>query len=226
MSDAARPTRILVADDYEPFRRELIDTLRGHPELHIVAEAATGAEAVQLANTLRPDRLDLVLMDIEMPDMDGLAATAMIGAVDPDLPVVMLTVSRLDADLFEALRAGAVGFLSKNVVPSVLLRTLRDYQTHGALPMSRQMAAKMLAYFREQGSTARTSKMPDTAARLSDRETQVLAMIATGAHDREIAAALLVAETTVKTHVQNVLRKLHARNRAEAAALFRPADHW
>jgi DNA-binding NarL/FixJ family response regulator len=129
----------------------------------------------------------------------------------------------LDADLFGALRAGAVGFLSKNLMPAALVRTLRDFQRHGSLPMSRPLAAKMLGYFRQHAGRGAHPAAPSLGGRdaLTPREQQVLAMIAAGAHDREIALALIVAETTIKTHVQNVLRKLHARNRTDAAVRFR-----
>jgi DNA-binding NarL/FixJ family response regulator len=220
--DTTSRLRILVADDHPPFRRELVEVLMRQPDFQVVAEASDGAEAARLARALRPGGLDLVIMDIEMPVQDGITATAEITANDPDLPVIMLTVSSLDVDLFGALRAGAVGFLSKHLTPVVVVRTLRDFQQNGSLPMSRQMAAKMLGYFRPRGRSDSLASVE--RAGLTRREAQVLAMIATGAHDREIGAALQVAETTIKTHVQHVLRKLHARNRAEAAARFHSAD--
>jgi DNA-binding NarL/FixJ family response regulator len=215
--------RILIADDHAAFRRELVEVLMRQPDFQVVAEASDGAQAVQLARALRPGGLDLVLMDIEMPVLEGIAATAEITSNDPDLAVIMLTVSTLDIDLFGALRAGAVGFLSKHLTPVVVVRTLRDFQQHGSLPMSRQMAAKMLGFFRQQVRAERSSAgdVRTQAAGLTQREREVLALIAGGAHDREIAAALQVSETTIKTHVQHVLRKLHARNRTEAAARFR-----
>jgi DNA-binding NarL/FixJ family response regulator len=211
---------ILVADDHLAFRRELVKIVGRQPEFVVVAEASTGAEAVQIARALRPHGLDLVLMDVDMPVLDGIAATAQINARDPLLPVVMLTVSMRDADLFGALRAGAAGFLSKNLTSSVLVRTLRDFQSNGSLPMSRQMAARMLGYFRERERSARSSggEAWGHQAGLSRRELEVLALIARGAHDREIAVDLNVSETTIKTHVQHVLRKLHVRNRTEAVA--------
>ena len=219
MSRPAR-LRLLAADDHAAFRSELVDVLARQPDFQVVAEASDGAEAVRLARQLRPGGLDLVLMDIEMPVLDGVAATAQIVAKEPDLPVVMLTVSTLDLDLFAALRAGAVGFLNKNLAPTVLVRTLRDFKRNGSLPMSRQMAAKTLGYFRQEtrNRRGRGPRSPEEGTGLTQREKQVLAMIAAGAHDREIAAALQVAETTIKTHVQNILRKVHARNRTEAAA--------
>jgi DNA-binding NarL/FixJ family response regulator len=214
--------RILVVDDHAPFRRALVEVLARQPDFEVVAEASNGAEAVRLTRALRPHGLDLVLMDIDMPVQEGISATAEIKSTDPDLAVVMLTVSTLDVDFFGALRSGAVGFLSKNLMPMVLVRTLRDFQRNGALPMSRQTAARMLDYFRNQAGSRRgpIQTFSRDRAGLTPRENEVLAMIANGAHDREIASTLHVAETTVKTHVKNVLRKLHARNRTEAAAGF------
>jgi DNA-binding NarL/FixJ family response regulator len=215
---------ILVADDHLSFRRELVRILRRQPEFEVAGEASNGAEAVKRARELRPHGLNLLLMDIDMPVLDGIAATAEINSTDPELPVVMLTVSLLDTDVVGALRAGARGFLSKDLTPSALVRTLRDFQCNGSLPMSRQMAARMLGYFREQERLAQRSGRAAWchAATLTQRELEVLALVARGARDREIATALQVSETTIKTHVQHVLRKLHARNRTEAVAQFRP----
>ena len=211
----------MVADDHAFYRRELIEVLEREPSFQVVAEAATGIEAVQLARALRPGSLDLVLMDIEMPLLGGIAATAEITSRDPELPVVMLTVSSSDNDLMAALRAGAVGFLGKHLAPNALVRALRDYKRNRSLPMSREMAAKMLGYFRERQRAGLSTPTSEEHG-LTQREREVLAMIASGGHDHEIAEALFLAETTVKTHVRNVLRKLHARNRAEAVARLGP----
>ena len=216
--------RPLVADDHAPFRCGLIDLLDNHADFHVVAEASNGAEAVELLNALRRDGLGLVLMDIDMPVLEGIAATTEVNARHPDLPVIILTVSTLDIDLFGAVRAGPVGFRGKNLAPAVLVRTPRDFERNGALPMSRQMAAKMLGYSREQ-SHGQSRDNVDHTAGLTDREKQVLGMIATGAHDREFALAFNLAEATIKTHVRNVLRKLHARNRTEAATRFQSRNY-
>ena len=212
------PLRILLADDYAAFREGLRDVLGRQPDLRLLAEAETGTDAIRYAGLLRPDNLDLVLMDIDLPDLSGIDATYAITAADPRLPVVMLTVSTLDRDLFDAMRSGAVGFLNKNFGSAALVRALRDFHEHGALPMSRQMAAKVLASLQ---ADAQQRHAPVDEATLSPREREVLAMIANGARDREIAEVLVVAETTVKSHVQHILNKLHVRNRAAAAARFR-----
>jgi DNA-binding NarL/FixJ family response regulator len=210
--------RILLADDHAPFRERLRHVLDRQSDLRVVAEAETGAEAIRVAGLLRSDNLDLVLMDIDLPDISGIDATCAITAADPTLPVVMLTISTLDQDLFDALRSGAVGFLNKNFGSAALVRALRDFHDHGALPMSRQMAAKALSYLQADG---RHWDAPADETTLSPREREVLAMIAKGLRDREIAEVLGVAETTVKSHVRHILDKLHVRNRAAAAARFR-----
>jgi DNA-binding NarL/FixJ family response regulator len=210
-----------MADDHEAFRHAIVEVVNAQPDMEVVAEVADGEQAVCLARHLRADRLDLVLMDINMPRLDGIRAVQQINAADPDLPVVMLTVSTLDGSLFEAMRAGAVGYLSKGLTPAALVRTLRDFHRQKALPMSRVMAHKVLAYLRSRTSVEGSHVSSGAPGRLSPREHQVLELIAQGARDREIAADLVLADGTVKKHVENILRKLHARNRAEAAARLR-----
>ncbi len=207
--------RILIADDHEGFRRELRETLVREPDFDVVAEVSNGLDAVREARMRRPHGLDLVLMDIDMPVMDGIQATLELAATDPSLPVIILTVSSLDGDLFEGVRSGAVGFLNKTLSPATLTRTIRDHRHTGALPMSRAMAARTIAYLRREQRASSTSE-PPAAARLTRREREILLRIAAGARDREIADALMVAETTIKTHVRHILHKLGARNRAEA----------
>jgi DNA-binding NarL/FixJ family response regulator len=209
---AQGPLRILLADDHEPFRRAMRGVIDRQEDMRIVAEAGDGAEAVRLSRSLRPDGLDVVLMDIDMPKLDGIKATQQITAADPDLPVVMLTVSTLDRDLFEAVRVGAIGFLSKGLSADAVVRALRSFHRYESLPLPRAMASKVLAYFQQRDRPA------PAAGGLSSREREVLELIARGARDREIATILVVSEGTVKKHVQNILRKLHARNRAEAVA--------
>jgi DNA-binding NarL/FixJ family response regulator len=213
-----RPLRILIADDHAPFRHALAEVIGTEPDMEVVGEAVDGEQAVWLARQLRPDRLDLVLLDIAMPRLDGLRAAEQLNATDPTLPIVMLTVSQLEQDLFDAVRAGAVGYLSKGLEPQALVRALRDFHREGALPMSRVMARKVLDYYRQQGGGAARAAAPAPSGGLSPREHEVLELIAQGLYDREIAQRLVIAERTVKKHVQNILRKLHARNRAEAVA--------
>jgi two-component system NarL family response regulator len=231
----------MIVDDHAFFRRGLREVLNDEPNMEVVAEASGGDEAIDLARRLRPLGLDLVLMDIDMAPVDGITATERLVADDPDLPVVMLTVSTLDRDLFDAVRVGAVGFLSKSLSPEALVRALRRFQQDEALPMSRSMATKVLAYFQQAMARPTPATAPDASTAsgapgapgapdgptgtgdisLTPRELEVLEHIARGARDREIADALVVTESTVKKHVQNILRKLHARNRVEAVARLR-----
>jgi DNA-binding NarL/FixJ family response regulator len=255
--------RILLVDDHELFRRGVRDVLDEQQDMRVVADAADAQEALALVRELWPSQLDLVLMDIDLPRLDGIAATRIIRAEYPDLPVVMLTVSASNDDLYAAAHAGSVGFLRKSLTPDALVRALRDYQRSGALPMSRAMAARLLAHYQEQtrladqDTGAYADRVPDQAAgsdqshgppalaappasgpsralgpdpheaippgllELTRREREILALVAQGWRDREIADRLTLAEVTVKTHVQNILRKLGARNRGEAAARFR-----
>jgi two-component system NarL family response regulator len=214
--------RILIVDDHAFFRRGIREVINDEEDMEVVGEALDGEQAVQMVKQLRPERLDLVLMDIDMPRMDGITATELITGDDPDLPIVMLTVSTLDRDLFEAVRVGAVGFLSKSLSPEALVRSLRGFHRGESLPMSPSMAQKVLGYFQQSSaSSSRVQVVEPSDITLTARENEVLELIATGARDREIADQLVVTESTVKKHVQNILRKLHARNRAEAVARMR-----
>ena len=215
--------RLLIVDDHAFFRRGIREILNEEEDMEVVAEASSGEQAIQLVRELRPHGLDLLLMDIDMPGLDGISATAQIAAEYPDMPVIMMTVSTLDRDLFEALRVGAVGFLSKSLSPDALARALRGFKRGESLPMSSDVAQKVLGYFK---GTPAEPQPPSAAAQqaetsLTPREQGVLELIAVGARDREIAERLIVTESTVKKHVQNILRKLHARNRAEAVARLR-----
>jgi DNA-binding NarL/FixJ family response regulator len=209
------PLRVLIADDHAAFRHALAEVISAEADMEVVGEAIDGEQAVWLARYLRPDRLDLVLLDINMPRLDGVQATRGMHAADPTLPIIILTVSTLERNLFDTMQAGAVGYLSKGLEPQALVRALRDFRRDSALPMSRVMAAKVLAYFRSTESRAKSVASAEIPG-LSPREHDVLFLIARGAHDREIAQELVIAERTVKKHVQQILRKLQARNRAEA----------
>ena len=216
------PLQVLLVDDHDAYRHAIAEAINAEDDMCVVAEAADGEQAVWLAQYLWPSRLDLVLMDIEMPRLDGIAATARIVASHPELPIIMLTVSDLDEHLFNAIRFGAVGYLRKTVSPEALVRCLRDFHRDNALPMSRVMARKVLAYFQERRAHVPHEPALDVSLTpLSPREHEVLELVARGARDRDIAEQLIIAERTVKKHVESILRKLHARNRAEAAARLR-----
>ena len=149
------------------------------------------------------------------------APTREIVTADPHLSVIILTVSSADEDLFAGISCGAVGFVNKNVNGPTLVRTLRDFRCSGSLPMSRVMAAKAIQYLQQSQPRPVGSRALRT---LSWREREVLTRIASGAHDREIADSLVGAESTLKTHVRHILRKLGARNRAEAVARLRAKE--
>ncbi|MCG0239462.1 MAG: response regulator transcription factor [Firmicutes bacterium] len=200
--------RVLLADDHTMFRKGVQAALSGAPEITIVAEAADGQEAVELAVRHRPD---LVLMDINMPVMNGVAATRWIKQRVPETRIVMLTVSDTDRDLFEAIKAGADGYLLKNLGPEELVAAVRAAAA-GEAPISPLMAAKMLKEFRE----GRVGTAPAEAHPLTPRELEVLQLASQGLTYKEIAARLYVAESTVKNHMRHIMEKLHLRNRSEA----------
>ncbi len=227
-SGGTAATRILIADDHPFFRRGLREVLEEQRDLRVVAEANDGEEAIDLVQQLRPEGLDLVLMDMAMPRMNGITATRAIHRMDPSLPVIMLTVSTADADLLAAAAAGVSGFLTKGLTPAAIVRALYDFRSTGALPMPRTMATVLLKHLQgvleafPQADVQRTPA-PEGPGGLSRREREIAECIARGMPDRAIAERLVLAPTTVKTHVQNILRKLDARNRAEAVAKLHQA---
>ncbi len=200
--------RVLLADDHPLFRAGVASLLRASG-VEVVGEAGDGAEALEQARRLKPD---LVLMDITMPGGDGLEATRRIKAELPATRVVMVTVSDDDDDLFEAVRSGADGYLLKNMSEEDLSRTL-DAVAAGEPALSPALAARVVAEFAKPVGACDEER---TAA-LTPRESDVLQLVATGATNREIAAALTLTENTVHFHVGNILAKLCLKNRAQAA---------
>jgi DNA-binding NarL/FixJ family response regulator len=230
-----RRLRILIADDHDVYRRGLREILEEEEDIQIVAEATDGAEAVRLAKALGTDGLDLVLMDLTMPKLNGIGATRRIIAEVPGLKVIILTVSIEDQDLYQATASGVAGFLTKNLSAQAILRAVRDFSESGALPMSRTMAARAIAFLQQQreadapspparhdarSDEARTWISP-VARLLTRRELDVLERMAEGLLNREIAERLALSENTVHVHVQHILRKLTVRNRVEAIARYR-----
>lgn len=202
--------RILLADDHVLFRKGLAQLLNSQPDFQVIGEAGDGLEAREKARELMPD---LILMDIDMPRCDGRTATRLIKAELPYVVIVILTVSDDEQDLFAAIKNGAQGYLLKKIDPADLFEQLRGL-ARGEAALSRLMANKILREFaREVPAPARR---PDSA--LSDREEQVLQLVARGLTNREIAATLVIAENTVKNHLRNILSKLHLQNRVQAAA--------
>ena len=204
--------RVLLADDQTLIRagfRVLIDSA---PDLTVVGEAATGREAVARA---RDTRADVVLMDIRMPDLDGLAATREITA-DEDLAgvrVLILTTFEVDEYVFEALRAGASGFLGKGVEPAELLDAIRTVAAGDAL-LSPKATRGLIARFLAQPEPEPPAS-PDLLRALTEREREVLTLVATGLSNEQIAERLVVSPLTAKTHVNRAMAKLGARDRAQ-----------
>ncbi|TET54850.1 MAG: response regulator transcription factor [Anaerolineales bacterium] len=205
------PLRVLLVDDHLLFRKGLARLLDAQTDFEVVGEAKDGREALEQARLLQPD---LVLMDIRMPGCDGFEATRRIKSQLPQTHVVILTVSDDSEDLTAAIRHGADGYLLKDLLPESLFRQLRGLAA-GEAPLSRAMTAKLL---QELARRDRPAAAPTPSDTLSPREGQVLALIVDGYSNREIAAELGIARNTVKNHVRNLLAKLGAKNRAQAAA--------
>lgn len=199
--------RIVVIDDHALFRRGLIGLLSEFDGFEVVGDAGSGAEALTLVPQLKPD---VVLLDINMPGMDGIDTLKALQKYDPGLPVLMLTVSQADEDLLGAIAAGATGYLLKNTEPETLERTLRDVAL-GKSVLAPEMTSKLFQVLRRRPS--------DTAdSLLSEREVQVLRCLARGLTTTQVAVELFISENTVKTHTRHILEKLSVSNRVEAVA--------
>lgn len=203
--------RVVVADDHALIRgsfRMLVDSA---PDLLVVGEAATGAEAVDVTTRTRPD---VVLMDIRMPDMDGIEATRLITGVQPDTPtrVLVLTTFDLDDYVFGALRAGASGFLLKEASPADLLAAIRVIAAGDALIAPRVTRRLIEEYVRSPDPTRTLSR---DLAGVTDREREVLVLVGQGLTNNEIAGTLHISVATAKTHVSRLLGKLNARDRTQ-----------
>jgi two-component system NarL family response regulator len=207
--DGPATISVLICDDHALFRRGLALVLESEDGIEVVAEAADGASAVTLAEAHRPD---VVLMDVRMPAAGGVDATRAIIAAVPSTKVLMLSVSDAEEDLYESVKAGASGYLLKEVSIDEVAGAIRSVVT-GQSPISPVMASKLLAEF---NTLARAADDKASAPRLTDRELQVLNLVARGLSNREVAEQLFIAENTVKNHVRNILEKLQLHSRMEA----------
>ena len=211
--------RVLVVDDQALFREALATLLGARPEVEVVGEAGDGHQALERAAALQPD---VVLMDLHMPVLDGIAATRRLTVEQPGVRVLALTTFDDDEDVFAALRAGALGYLLKDVSSDRLVEAVLS-AARGESVLQPSVAAKVVARFAQLDDAPRSRPQP-LVVPLSERELDVLRLLADGCSNREIATALFLAEGTVKNHVTNLLGKLGARDRTQAALRARALD--
>jgi two-component system NarL family response regulator len=210
-SGAESPIRVLLADPHALFRRGVRLVLDDEPDIEVIGECDDGLDAVDRIVELAPD---LVLMDVRLPGVSGIEATRRARSLVPSVKVAILTVSEDDDDLFAAVRAGATGYILKEVSIEELPDAVRAVARGDSL-ISPSMASRLLGEF--NALSRRVEEQRGTAPRLSDRELEVLRLVARGMSNKDIAAELVIAENTVKNHVRNILEKLQLRSRMEAA---------
>ncbi|HYF10696.1 MAG TPA: response regulator transcription factor [Actinomycetota bacterium] len=203
--------RILVCDDHALFRRGLQMVLDSEPDLELVGEASDGEEVVARAQELMPD---VILMDVRMPKKSGIEAATEIKDALPHVKILMLTISDEEADLYEAIKAGASGYLLKEIPIDEVADAIRSVWA-GQSRISPSMASKLLTEFAAI-SKASDEKPQLATPKLTDREMEVLQLVAQGLNNRDIAKQLFISENTVKNHIRNILEKLHLHSRMEA----------
>lgn len=205
--------RVLLVDDQELFREGLDTLLSIHNDIQVVGQACNGREAVEIARKVHPD---VVLMDVRMPVLNGVRATRLLVEALPECRVIVLTTFDDDEYVFDALRAGASGYLLKDVASARLVEAIRA-TARGESILEPSVAAKVIAEFTRVSSLVPAARMEQLVEPLSERELEILALIASGASNKEIADQLFIAEGTVKNHVTHILGKLGVRDRTQAA---------
>ena len=210
--------KILLVDDHGLFLEGMQNLLRAGG-YQVVGAANDGLEALELARSLRPD---VILMDVRMPGCDGLTATRLIKTEMPECEIVMLTTSADDADLFEAIKSGATGYLLKNLQPDDLFDYLSGL-SRGEAPLSRELSARLLLEFAHQANALderATAALPGgaPAPELTARQQEILVLVADGLTYKEVGAALNLSENTIKYHMGDVLKRLHLKNREQVVA--------
>lgn len=206
--------RILLVDDHPLFLEGVRNLLLAH-DIEVIGVAHDGYEALEQARLLRPD---VVLMDIHMPRCDGLEATRLLKSEMPDMHIVMLTMSAEDEHLFQAIKFGASGYLLKNLQAQQFIELLAGLE-RGEVPMTRDLAGRILHEFAQQGrQSVEPAAQKEAVEPLSERQIEVLQLMAQGKTNQEIGDALFITERTVKYHTREILQKLHLRNRAQMVA--------
>jgi len=208
------PIKVLVVDDHALFRRGIAAVLANQKSLEVVGEASDGLEAIQKAEEIAPD---IVLMDLNMPHCTGLEATQALQTKMPQVNILVLTVSDNEADLFAAVKFGAKGYILKNTEPEELVHAI-FHIAQGGVIISPLMATNLLTEFKDLGTGVEREATQETNAKLSPREGEVLQLVAQGATNKQIADSLFISDNTVKTHLRNIMEKLHLANRSQAAA--------
>ena len=208
---SVEPVRVLIVDDHALFRRGLQMVLEGETDIDVVGEAGDGQEAIERAESTTPD---VVLMDVRMPKRSGIEATRTIKDTLPSTKILMLTISDEEADLYEAIKAGASGYLLKEISIEEVADAVRAVHAGQSL-ISPSMASKLLNEFATMVKRVDEKQQLPTP-RLTDREMEVLKLVAKGFNNRDIAKELYISENTVKNHIRNILEKLHLHSRMEA----------
>jgi DNA-binding NarL/FixJ family response regulator len=208
---SVEPVRVLIVDDHALFRRGLQMVLEGETDIDVVGEASDGQEAIERAENTTPD---VVLMDVRMPKRSGIEATRTIKDTLPSTKILMLTISDEEADLYEAIKAGASGYLLKEISIEEVADAVRAVHAGQSL-ISPSMASKLLNEFAAMVKR-RDERTQVPGPRLTTRELEVLKLVAKGLNNRDIGSELFISENTVKNHVRNILEKLHLHSRMEA----------
>lgn len=208
-----KKARVLLVDDHSLFRKGIASLLGDLKEIEIVGEAGNGQEGIEKARQLKPD---IIIMDVEMPKVSGVEAVKVIKNELPQTKVVMLTISEEDADLFNSLKNGAQGYLLKSMEPEELIKEVKDL-VNGEVALTKSLAGKILAEFTKICEIRKPSRN-HVQYNLTEREEEVLKLVAQGITNKEIAQSLQISENTVKNHLYNIMEKLHLKNRVQIAA--------